>query len=114
MADKPIIVWFRRDLRLADHPALDAAAASGAPIIPVYILDDETAGHWRLGGASRWWLAASLRALDASLRECGSRLILRRGEAVAVLAGLAKEAGAGDVCFTRGYEPFHHTVGLNT
>ena len=50
MADKPIILWFRRDLRLADHPALDAAALSGAPIIPVYILDDETPGHWRPGG----------------------------------------------------------------
>ena len=79
MAQPPIILWFRRDLRLADHPALSAAAATGAPVIPLYILDDETPGAWRLGGASRWWLAGSLRALDKDLRAAGSRLILRRG-----------------------------------
>ena len=48
MSERPIIVWLRRDLRLADHPALDASAASGAPVVPVYVLDDETPGEWRL------------------------------------------------------------------
>ena len=51
----PLIVWFRQDLRLADNPALSAAVATGAPIVPVHILDDEGAGAWRRGGASRWW-----------------------------------------------------------
>jgi deoxyribodipyrimidine photo-lyase len=106
MSDRPIILWFRRDLRLGDHPALDAAAASGAPIVPVYVLDDDTPGAWRLGGASRWWLGGSLRALDAELRARGSRLVLRRGESGAVLPELARETDADTVHFTRGYEPF--------
>ncbi|MGB5078413.1 MAG: deoxyribodipyrimidine photo-lyase, partial [Sphingorhabdus sp.] len=52
----PVIIWFRRDLRLADQPALAAAVANGTPVIPVFILDDETPKHRRMGGASRWWL----------------------------------------------------------
>ncbi len=110
MSNRPILVWFRRDLRLADHPALDAAAATGTPVIPVYILDDAPAGAWALGGASRWWLANSLRALDGDLRERGSRLILLKGDNVAVLCDLARAANAEAVYFTRGYEPFIRTV----
>ncbi len=56
---KPQIVWLRRDLRLADQPALYAAAQAG-PVIPVYVLDDDAAGHHAYGGASRWWLHHSL------------------------------------------------------
>jgi deoxyribodipyrimidine photo-lyase len=106
MSETPIIVWFRRNLRLSDQPALITAAEAGAPIIPVYILDDETPGHWRLGGASRWWLLQSLRSLEASLRDAGSRLIFRRGRALDILLDLAKETKAEAVYFTRGYEPF--------
>ena len=76
----PILVWLRRDLRLADQPAFHAAAAGGAaaggaPVVPVYVLDDEGAGSRALGGASRWWLHHSLTALDKDLRSVGSRLI---------------------------------------
>ena len=59
----PIVVWFRNELRLSDHPAL-AAAAAGAPILPLYILDDATPGGFHIGGASRWWLHGSLAALE--------------------------------------------------
>ena len=53
MADKsPIIVWFRQDLRLADNPALAAAADSGAPVLPIYILDDDNAGDWAMADKS--------------------------------------------------------------
>mgnify|MGYP003348234264 CR=1 FL=1 len=77
----PAIVWFRNDLRLADHPALNAAARSGAPIIALYVLDDVNAGEWRMGSASRWWLHHSLAALAADLAKLGAPLILRRGGA---------------------------------
>ena len=53
------LLWFRRDLRLADNPALDLAVAIGRPVIPVYIRDDADAGEWSPGGASRWWLQGS-------------------------------------------------------
>lgn len=99
------LLWLRRDLRLHDQPALAAALADG-PVVPVYILDDETPRHRRMGGASRWWLHHSLAALGADLRARGSRLILRRGRSEAVLADLAAETGATRVHAVRHYEPW--------
>ncbi|WP_337847396.1 deoxyribodipyrimidine photo-lyase [Sphingomonas sp.] len=99
------ILWFRRDLRLSDQAALIAAAGEG-PVVPVYILDDETPKHRAMGGASRWWLHHSLASLDAALREKGSRLILRRGKSDAVLAALAEEVGTNRVHCIRHYEPW--------
>jgi deoxyribodipyrimidine photo-lyase len=96
--NKPVIMWFRQDLRLADHPALTAAVAAGE-IIPVYILDDETPGEWRWGGASRWWLHKSLAALDLPW-------VLRRGHADVELEKLIKESGATSIHFTRDYAPW--------
>jgi deoxyribodipyrimidine photo-lyase len=93
----PVILWFRNDLRLHDHAALQAAAASGAPVLPVFVLDDAAAGDWGLGGASRWWLHHSLAALAAALEARGARLLLRRGDSARVLAGLAAETGAAAV-----------------
>ncbi len=72
------IVWFRNDLRLADNPALIAGLGSSRPVIPLFVLDEETSGIRLSSTASRWWLHHSLQALDASLRPLGSRLILRR------------------------------------
>ena len=86
MAD-PVLLWFRQDLRLHDQPALVAAMRDG-PVIPVYILDDETPGDWRIGGAQRWWLHDSLVRLAAALEAKGSRLILRRGRSATVLRDL--------------------------
>ena len=102
---RPSLVWLRRDLRLADQAAL-AAAASAGPVIPVYILDDETPKHRRMGGASRWWLHHSLVALDAALRGKDSRLILRRGRCEDVLADLYDETGAGAIHALHHYEPW--------
>jgi deoxyribodipyrimidine photo-lyase len=98
----PIIVWFRRELRLADHPALFAAAGSGAPVLPLFIFEEAPHG---IGGASRWWLHGSLAALDASLRERGGTLCLRRGTSTHILAALLHETGAARIYTTRGYEP---------
>ncbi len=103
MANDPIIVWFRQDLRLRDHAAL-CAAATDAPVLPVYVLDDESPGRWRRGGASRWWLHHSLAALQTDLKARGGHLTLLRGNATKILRGLAKETGARSVYFTRCYE----------
>ncbi len=102
---QPQIVWLRRDLRLADQPAFTVAAERG-PVIPVYVLDDETPKHRRMGAASRWWLHHSLASLGAELAAQGSRLILRRGRAADVLAALAQETGARTVHALRHVEPW--------
>ncbi|MGE3064660.1 MAG: deoxyribodipyrimidine photo-lyase [Hyphomicrobiaceae bacterium] len=103
---KPVIVWFRQDLRLSDNRALAAACAEGAPVVPVYVFDTSAGGRWRAGSASRWWLHGSLASLAASLAARGSRLILRRGDACAVLEKLTQELEAAAVHCTRAYEPW--------
>ena len=105
-AQTPIIVWFRQDLRVGDQPALTAAVQSGAPVIPLFILDKKVAGSWTPGAASRWWLEGSLMALDKDLRSRGSRLILRWGNSQEVLESVAAKTGASGVYFNRLYEPF--------
>ena len=96
----PSLYWLRNDLRLTDNAALTAAAAQG-PVICLYVLDDETPGDWRLGGASRWWLHNSLAALSAKVP-----LVLRRGAADMVIAEVVKESGASSVHFARDYAPW--------
>lgn len=106
MADQPVLVWFRQDLRLSDNPALHAAVATGRPVVAVHVLDDDTPGGWKAGGASRWWLHQSLSALGENLCGHGSRLILRRGPADRVIPDLVAETGACGVFWNRVYEPW--------
>lgn len=103
MNNKPIIVWFRQDLRLADNPALFEAVKTGAPILPLYILDDGNAGEWAMGGASRWWLHHSLAALNHSL---SGALILKKGDAKAIIPQMVKDSGASAAYWNRCYEPW--------
>ncbi|WP_435106288.1 cryptochrome/photolyase family protein [Arhodomonas sp. AD133] len=98
------LVWFRQDLRLADNPALVAAARAGT-VLPVYVHDPEAAGAWPPGGASRWWLHHSLASLAAALAERGLALTIRHGPALAALRTLARETGATAVRWNRRYEP---------
>ncbi len=100
----PTILWFRRDLRLADNPALEAALRAGHPILPLYVLD-ETPGLRPAGAASLWWLDKSLTALAHDLAVRGSRLILRRGEAGRLVRALAAETGAKGVYFNALFDP---------
>jgi deoxyribodipyrimidine photo-lyase len=93
-------------LRLADNPALIAAAKRDAPIVAVYVLDDYAPRKWKMGGASRWWLHHSLISLTADLRQLGIALILRRGSAQTIIPELAAEIGASAVFWNRCYEPF--------
>jgi deoxyribodipyrimidine photo-lyase len=92
----PCIVWFRNDLRISDHPALHAAASTGQPVICLYVFDEPARSleSRPLGGASRWWLAQSIRALQKSLEALGSALVLRKGPAARVVAEAARETGA--------------------
>ncbi len=99
----PVIVWFRQDLRLADNPALAAAAATGAPIFAIYIHDDDAAGEWRPGSASRWWLRQSLASLNDSLN---GTLRLFYGEALEIIPELVRELGARNVFWNRCVEPW--------
>ena len=97
------IVWFRNDLRLSDHPALHAATQDEA-IVPVFIWDP-TQADYHYGSASKWWLHHSLAALDASLRDLGSKLILRIGKPDVVLRDLVTETKAQRVVWNRRYDP---------
>ncbi|AUQ66740.1 cryptochrome/photolyase family protein [Phaeobacter inhibens] len=101
-SNAPIIWWVRRDLRLADNPALAAAVAAGVPVIPVFIFDtlDED-----LGAAPRFRLGLGLAHLAKELERRGARLILRRGPAQEVLTQLITEISAGAVHWTRAYDP---------
>lgn len=104
--ETPIIVWFRRDLRLADNPALSVAARSGRPVIPVYIHQDPMAGDRSEGSASRWWLHHSLDSLGAALAKLGTPLRLFRGKAATIIPRLAAQAGAHGVLWNRRTEPW--------
>ena len=95
-------MWFRQDLRLADNPALVDACGRGE-IIPIYILDDENADSWKIGGASRWWLHHALEDLNRSLNQ---GLQLYKGEASAILSVLAHQTGAEAIVWNRCYEPW--------
>ena len=91
---RPHIVWFRDDLRISDHPALHAAATSAAPVICLYVFDESSTALRPLGGAARWWLAQSLRALGRDLAKRGAPLVLRKGGAADVIATVAREVDA--------------------
>ena len=100
---RPVIVWFRQDLRLGDNPAFDAAIAMEAPILPVYVLDDVNSGYYAMGAASRWWLHESLNALNESL-DMG--LMCLRGNAANLIVTLAQQIDAAGVFWNRCYEPW--------
>jgi deoxyribodipyrimidine photo-lyase len=101
----PVLLWFRRDLRLADNPALLAAAESGAPLVPVFVWSPEDDGAWPPGAASRAYLARSLAALEADLRRRQSRLIVLQGRSEDALPRLAAGLRAGAVYANRRHEP---------
>ena len=99
------IVWFRRDLRLEDNPALAAALESGARPLCVYIHAPGEEAPWAPGAASRWWLHHSLSALQAAVVKRGARLHIFRGRSRPILESLAQRIDAGAVYWNRLYEP---------
>jgi deoxyribodipyrimidine photo-lyase len=99
----PVIVWFHRDLRLADNPALREATVGGRPVIPFYLLDEDEPRP--LGSAARWWLHHSLKALCRGLTALGAPPVLRRGRAIEELPRLAAEVGARTIVWNRRTDP---------
>ena len=96
---QPVIVWFRRNLRLADNAALVAAADSGAPVIAAYVHDELDTG-----GASRWWLRASLGELESGISGLGGTLNLYAGDPAKILTELLRETGASGIYCASRYE----------
>lgn len=102
LTKKPIIVWLRRDLRLADNPALHRAAESGKPVIALYLYETDLSR--KTGGASDWWLHASLTSISNDLRKAGIELHIRKGKAAEVLSALITESGADHIVWNRRYK----------
>lgn len=100
------ILWFRADLRLADNPALAAAAAEGRPVLPVFLWDEAAMGSRAPGAAARWWLHHSLASLARDLAARGAVLHIFRGRAEEILPRLLAETGAREVHAMRAYEPW--------
>src|SRR5690349_11083491 len=101
------LVWFRRDLRVHDHPALAAAHREAGRVVPVFVLDPRLLDAGRFPSANRaWFLLASLRELRAALRDRGADLVVRPGRPERVLPALAREVGADVVHFASDVSPF--------
>lgn len=100
-ATAPALVWFRRDLRIADNPALYAAAQSGRPVVCVYVREPDRALDLSTGAAADWWLHHSLEHLAGRLEALGGRLVLLDGPASERLPQLASELGAAEVYWNR-------------
>jgi deoxyribodipyrimidine photo-lyase len=99
---QPILVWFRRDLRVSDQPTFHAAAKSGAPVIAVFIKDDLVN---KLGAAPKWRLGKALEVFERTLADLNVQLVLRSGPALEVLQNLIKETNAQGVYWSRLYDP---------
>ena len=98
----PVIIWLRRDLRLADNPALQAGVESGKPLILLYI--DEANKGRAMGAASKVWLHHSLTSLSTAIAKKGGQLILRRGDAADILNEIIADTGADEIHWNRRYE----------
>jgi deoxyribodipyrimidine photo-lyase len=97
------VLWFRRDLRLGDHPALLAAAGDG-PVTGLFVLDDVLC---KPSGAPRIaFMYRTLRALDEQLREHGGGLVVRRGKPENVVPAVAKEVSASSVHISADFGPY--------
>ena len=103
-SEKTTIVWFDRDLRLSDNPALTNACQCGNAIVPIYI-NAPCSDGWPRSGQQTWWLRRSLETLGQRLRKRGSRLVLRDGHAADVLLDIAQEVDAVRVVWNRRYRP---------
>lgn len=101
-----VIHWFRRDLRLTDNTALNAAAQAGAQVVPVYILSDWKKNHSWTGSIRQQFLCGCLESLSKNLDALGSRLVLRTGSADVEIEKLIRDTRASAVYLNRDYDPY--------
>lgn len=107
MKESPLIIWFRQDLRIEDHPALLAAVQQNKPVIPLFIWSPLEEREWKSGGASCWWLHGSLQSLKLELKEIGLNLIIRQSSSsLQAILDVVKETNAEGVYWHRRYEPY--------
>ena len=99
------VVWFRRDLRLSDNPALEAAVARGGPVVAAWVHAPVEEGDSAPGAAARVFLHDALQSLAESLEARGGRLVLRRSPTIKALIDLARETGADAVYANKVWEP---------
>ena len=105
-ADPSVVVWFRRDLRLHDHPALTDALSRGVPVAPLVVIDPSLV-RGRFASPNRTWsYLGSVAALRASVKAVGGRLFVRFGDPVQVVPEFAEEIRATDVLVSRDYTPY--------
>jgi len=100
------LFWHRRDLRLADNLGLAAAAAAGPAVTGVFVLDPAILGAADMAPARVWFLLESLRELQRSWLQAGSRLVLLQGDPAAELPRLAEALAAEVVAWNRDVEPY--------
>ena len=105
MTSSPSLMFFQADLRLRDNPALTAAVQRGNPLICLFVWNPDSSGYARPGAASRWWLHHSLQALEDQLAKAGNALVLRKGKAPEVIAGLVRQFRVGHLYWNRQCEP---------
>jgi deoxyribodipyrimidine photo-lyase len=104
--ERTIVVWFRRDLRLHDHPALAAALRDGARVVPLFVFDEGLLrGRWPAPNRV-WFMREAVGSLAADLEERGARLCLRLGRPEGVVPAFAEEVGASAVYVSRDYGPY--------
>jgi deoxyribodipyrimidine photo-lyase len=103
-AGDTVVVWFRRDLRVADHPALTEAAERARVVVPLFVLDDQALV--RVAPARAWYLRGALQELDRALRSRGSRLLLRTGDPVEIVPDVARAVGANVVLASDDVTPY--------
>jgi len=100
----PTLVWFRRDLRVTDNPALHWALNRGDHVIALYIHNPQDEAPWSPGGASRWWLHQSLKQLGQELARQGIKLHLFAAPAIQVLTHVIQSSGAGTLAWNESYD----------
>lgn len=105
-----VIHWFRRDLRLTDNTALNAAAQTGAQVVTVFILSEWKGQHRWVGPNRQEFLCACLESLAKNLEAHGGKLIVRCGPAERELEKLARETKAEAVFYNQDPDPFGRGV----